>query len=57
MSENFQYYRSTVFVVGQGSIDWAKNFAIVTAHNPDGKPTVVEQEGVSGKQDKNRDIN
>jgi hypothetical protein len=49
MSENFQYYRTTVFVVGQGSVDWTKDFAIVTAHNPDGKPPVVEQEGASGK--------
>ena len=49
MSENFQYYRTTVFVVGQGSVDWTKDFAIVTAHNPDGKPPVVETEGASGK--------
>ena len=51
MSENFQYYRTTVFVVGQGSVDWTKDFAIVTAHNPDGKPPVVEPEGPSGKSE------
>jgi hypothetical protein len=51
VADNFQYYRTTVFVIGDGSIDWAKDFAIVTAHNPDGKPPVVEQEGASGKPD------
>jgi hypothetical protein len=49
VADNFQYYRTTVFVIGEGSIDWAKDFAIVTAFNPDGQPPVVAQEGASGK--------
>ncbi len=36
MADNFQYYRTTVFVIGEGSIDWTKDFAIVTAFNPEG---------------------
>jgi len=36
MADNFELYRTAVFLIGQGGVDWQKDFAVITAYNPDG---------------------